>query len=80
MEIILDSVPEARREEEMKREDDDGNTPLQLAVEAGNSENLLAKVFPPNSGTRRLFNTANKQGDCILHAAAKEPLHIFTPA
>ena len=80
MEIILDCVPEARRKKEMIREDDDGNTPLQLAVEAGNNENLLAKVFPQNSGTCRLFNTANKQGDCLLHAAAKEPFDIFIPA
>ena len=71
IEAILKSFEdnnEEEREEAMVDEDDDGNTPVTLAVEAGNSEAVA--VFLEGECSN-FINIPNKQGESQIHFAAR---------
>ena len=71
IEAILNSFEEKNedeREAAMVDEDDDGNSPVILAVEAGNSE--AVSVFLEGECSN-FINKPNKQGECQIHFAAR---------
>ena len=69
IEAILNSFQnEDEREAAMVDEDDDGNSPVILAVEAGNSE--AVSVFLEGECSN-FINKPNKQGECQIHFAAR---------
>ena len=68
---IIEAILEVLEDKEsaMTTEDGDGNTPLTLAVEAGNSE--AVQVFMSSADCQTFINTPNKQGECPVHYAAR---------
>ena len=71
IEAILESFnekDEEAKEAAMVDEDDDGNSPVILAVEAGNS--AAVSVFLEGECSN-FINKPNKQGECQIHFAAR---------
>ena len=69
IDLILESLEETEREQIVREEDDEGNTPLILSVEAGNNEGV--SVFMEKTDSAAFVNTPNDQGECPLHFASR---------
>lgn len=69
IELILESLDESERSQIVREEDDEGNTPLILSVEAGNNEGV--GIFMEKTDSATFINTPNDQGECPLHFASR---------
>ena len=69
IDMILESLDLSERNQFVQDEDDAGNTPLMLSVEAGNSEGV--SVFMLKTDSTSFIDTPNCQGEYPLHFASR---------
>ena len=69
VEIIINNLSEDVKKEVMKQMDNESNSPLLLAVQAGNSK--AVRIFMEKGGSVKYVDKPNDKGDCPLHLATR---------
>ena len=69
VEIIMNRLDEADIKDVMKQMDNEKNSPLLLAVQAGNFK--AVRMFMEKGGSAKYVDQANDKGECPLHSATR---------
>ena len=69
VEIIVEHLDEVHIKDVMKQMDNEKNSPLLLAVQAGNSE--AVRIFMEKGGSAKYVDQSNDKGECPLHSATR---------
>ena len=69
VELIIDHLDEAGLKNVMKQRDNEKNSPLLLAVQAGN--NKAVRLFMEKGGSAKYVDQPNDMGECPLHSATR---------
>ena len=67
--LMFDDLEAEEKEDAIHEEDSDGNTPLTLAVQAGNCEAVA--VFLTDTKCETFINSTNNQGESPIHFASR---------
>ena len=67
--LMFDDLEAEEKEDAIHEEDSDGNTPLTLAVQAGNCEAVA--VFLTDTKCESFINSTNNQGESPIHFASR---------